>query len=416
MYLPRFLSSRLQTLFGSFPVVVLSGARQVGKSTLLKHVFGDLGELVVFDPVQDIGNARADPDLFLDNHPSPAILDEVQFVPELVAALKRRVDLDRRPGRYLLTGSQQWHVMRALAESLAGRAVFLDLEGFSLGELAGTDPAGAWLGGWLDDPEHFPDQVRGPLELPFGPFELVWRGSLPDATQLARDVVPDFWSAYFRTYVERDVRLLAEISDWHAFGQFVRVAAALSAQEINASQLGRELGITPQTARRWLDLLVGTFQWFEVPAYSGNAIKRASGKSKGYLADTGLACWAQAITAPSALGGHPLWGAFFETFIAGELRKQMSLLSPQPRLHHWRTSAGAEVDFLLEANGRFFPIEVKARTRISRADTRGIRALRETYPALDIAPGLVIAPCARMERISETDFALPWNLGAVRHG
>ncbi len=416
MFLPRFLSPRLQTLFRSFPVVVVSGARQVGKSTLLKHVFGDLGDLVVFDPVQDIGNARKDPDLFLDNHPAPAILDEIQYVPELVAALKRRVDQDRRPGQYLLTGFQQWHVMKSLAESLAGRAVFLDLEGFCLGELAGGDPAGTWLAGWLEDPEHFMDHGRTPLALPYGPFELVWRGSLPDATQLPKDVLPDFWGAYFRTYVERDVRLLAEISDWHAFGQFVRVAAALSTQEINASHLGRELGITPQTARRWLDLLVGTFQWFEVPAYSGNVIKRVSGKSKGYLADTGLACWAQAITTPAALGGHPLWGPLFETFIAAELRKQMTLLSPPPRLHHWRSSAGAEVDFLLEANGRFFPIEVKARTRVSRTDTRGIRAFRDTYPALDVAPGLVIAPCERMERISETDFSLPWNLGGVRHG
>jgi len=413
MYLPRLLTSRLRSLFSSFPVVVITGARQVGKSTLLKHVFGAGTELVVFDPVQDIGNARADPDLFLDHHPAPVILDEIQYVPELVAALKRRVDLDRGPGRYLLTGSQQWHVMRSLAESLAGRAVFLDLEGFCLAELAQADLASAWLPAWLADPERFQHQGRGLLGLPHGPFEMIWRGMLPDATQLPMEVLPDFWNAYFRTYVERDVRLLAEVSDWHAFGQFVRLAAALSGQEINASQLGRELGITPQTARRWLDLLVGTFQWFEVPAYSGNAIKRVSGKAKGFLADTGLACWAQAISAPSVLGGHPLWRHFFESFIAAELRKQMALVSPSPRIHHWRSAKGAEVDLLLEANGRFFPIEVKARTRVTRADTRGIRAFRETYPGLDVAPGLVIAPCERMERISENDFSLPWNLGGV---
>jgi predicted AAA+ superfamily ATPase len=165
-------------------------------------------------------------------------------------------------------------------------------------------------------------------------------------------------------------------------------------------------------SRRWLDLLVGTFQWFEVPAFSGNAIKRTSGKAKGYLSDSGLACWAQAITTPTALGGHPLWGHLFESFIAAELRKQMAPLSPAPRLHHWRSTAGAEVDLLLEANGRFFPIEVKAKTKVSRADTRGITAFRAAYPNLDVAPGLVIAPCERMERISENDYSLPWNLGA----
>ncbi|WP_005036644.1 ATP-binding protein [Holophaga foetida] len=411
MYTPRFLTARLETLARSFPAVVVSGARQVGKSTLLKQVFGHQAEMIVFDPVQDIGNARQDPDLFLDNHPPPVILDEIHYVPELVAALKRRIDLDRHPGQYLLTGSQQWHVLRSLAESLAGRSVFLDLEGFCLGEMAREEASAAWLGDWLQDPEGFVQRRRTRLNLPHPPFELVWRGSLPEAVSLPREAVPDFWGAYFRTYVERDVRLLSEVSDWHTFGRFVRIAAALTAQEINASHVGRELGITPQTARRWLDLLVATFQWYEVPAYSGNAIKRVSGKPKGYLSDTGLACWAQAVSSPAALGGHPLWGHFFESFVASELRKQMAMLSPAPRLHHWRSAGGAEVDLILERDGRFYPIEIKAKRRVSRADARGIKAFRDAYPDLKVAPGLVIAPCERMERISDLDYAMPWDLG-----
>ena len=411
MYIPRFLTSRLETLARNFPVVVVSGARQVGNSTFLEHVFGARAERVVFDPVQDIGNARRDPDLFLDNHPAPVILDEIQYVPELVAALKRRVDQKRQPGQFFLTGSQQWHVLRSLAESLAGRAVFLDLEGFCLGEIARAEAGSAWLGDWLQDPEGFPGRRRVRLGLDMGAFELVWRGSLPDAVALPLEALPDFWGAYFRTYVERDVRLLAEVSDWHTFGRFVRLAAALSAQEINASQLGRELGITPQTARRWLDLLMATFQWHELPAYAGNAVKRVSGKPKGYFGDTGLACWAQAISTPAALGGHPSWGHLFETCVVSELRKQIALLSPAPRLHHWRSAGGAEVDLLLERDGRFFPVEIKAKTRITRADARGIKAFRESYPGLEVAPGLVIAPCERMERISEHAFAMPWDLG-----
>lgn len=411
MYKTRFLTSRLQHLAANFPVVVLSGARQVGKTTLLQHVFGGQAEIVVFDPVQDIGNARQDPDLFLDNHPPPVILDEVQFVPQLVAALKRRVDRQRQPGQYLLTGSQQWHVLRTLAESLAGRAVFLDLEGFCLGEMAGAEPSSAWLPAWLEDPVGFMAQRRARLAPVSSPYERVWRGSLPDATTLPLDTLADFWGAYFRTYVERDVRLLTEVSDWHAFGRFVRLAAALTGQEINSSHLGRELGITPQTARRWLDLLVATFQWFEVPAFSGNAVKRVSGKAKGYLADTGLACWAQAISAPAALGGHPLWGHLFESFVAGELRKQLALLSPAPRLHHWRSAGGAEVDLLLERDGRFFPIEVKGKTKVSRSDARGITAFREAYPKLEVAPGLVVCLCERVEWLNGSEAALPWDLG-----
>lgn len=411
MYTTRFLTKRLETLAQSFPVVVVAGARQVGKSTLLGHVFGHQAEVVVFDPAQDIGNARQDPDLFLDNHPPPVILDEIQFAPELVAALKRRVDKDRRPGQYLLTGSQQWHVLRSLAESLTGRAVFLDLEGFSLGEVAQASDSSPWLPAWLTDPTGFAASHHDRLELPYNPFELVWRGSLPEATRLPIEVLPDFWAAYFRTYVERDVRLLAEVSDWHVFGRFVRLAAALTGQEINHSQFGRELGVTPQTARRWLDMLTATFQWFEVPAYSGNTVKRVSGKGKGYIADTGFACWAQAISSPSSLGGHPLWGHLFETCIAGELRKQMSLLSPAPRLYHWRSAGGAEVDFLLERDNQFFPIEVKAKTRVSLGDARGIRAFRAAYPKLEVAPGLVIALSERFERVSDDAFGMPWDLG-----
>ena len=167
----------------------------------------------------------------------------------------------------------------------------------------------------------------------------------------------------------------------------------------------------PFTARRWLDLLVGTFQWFEVPAYSGNAVKRVSGKAKGYLADTGLACWAQAISSPAALGGHPLWGALFESFIASEVRKQMTLLSPPPRLHHWRSAGGAEVDLLLERDGRMFPIEIKGKTQVSRADTRGITAFREAYPHLRVAPGLVISLCDQVQQLNDQDLSLPWDLG-----
>lgn len=411
MYVLRFVTPRLEALFSTFPVVVVSGARQVGKSTLLQHLFGHRAEMVVFDPVQDIGNARQDPDLFLDNHPAPVILDEIQYAPELVAALKRRVDRDRRPGQYLLTGSQQWSVLRSLAESLAGRAVFLDLEGFCLGESAREDPRTAWLEDWLDDPEGFPRRRRHRLDLGMGPFELVWRGTLPDAVSLPLATLPDFWASYFRTYVERDVRLVSEVADWHAFGRFVRLAAALTGQEINTSQLGRELGIAPVTAKKWLGLMSATFQWYEVPAYSGNAIKRVSGKPKGYLSDTGLACWAQAISSPAALGGHPLWGHLFETFVAGEIRKQMAMLSPAPRLHHWRSAGGAEVDLLLERDGRLYPIEVKAKTRITRADARGLRAFRDAHRHLPVAPGLILAPCETLMRVSEDDYAMPWDLG-----
>jgi len=411
MYIQRLLTDKLYRLAAAFPVVVVSGARQVGKSTLLQNTFGKEAEIVVFDPVIDIENARQDPELFLDNHPAPLILDEIQYAPELVASIKRRIDLDRSPGQYILTGSQQWGVMKSMSESLAGRAVFLDLSSFCLLEISRkTDVNLPWLHRWLDSPDKFTAIRQSRLSRETTLYEQLWRGFLPEAQFLPTDVIPDFIFAYRRTYIERDVRLLAEVSDLQLFGRFLQLVSALTAQEINYSQLGRELGLTPQTARRWLDILKSTFQWFEIPAYSGNLIKRVSNKPKGYIADTGLACSTQAISAPNAIGGHPLWGALFETAVVAELKKQSGVLSPMPNFYHWRAYSGAEVDIILEYNGVLYPIEVKAKTNPSRRDTMGISAFRKKHPQATIAKGLVIAPCAGIIQLSECDYAIPWDL------
>ncbi|MCY3760636.1 MAG: ATP-binding protein [Gemmatimonadetes bacterium] len=408
MYRQRLLTQRLRELAAAFPVVVLSGARQVGKSTLLQHLYGDKADIVVFDPVVDVGNARQDAELFLANNRPPLILDEVQYAPELIASLKREIDKDRSPGQYILSGSQQWSVLTSVSESLAGRAAFLDLEGFSLAEAAGS--GGSWLASWIADPARFLASPPSRLQDTRTFYESLWRGGLPDATLIAAAVVPDFHAAYQRTYIERDVRLLADVADWQLFGRFIRLCAALSAQEVNRRQLGRELGVTPQTADRWLGLLKATYQWFEVPAYSGNAVKRVSGKPKGYLADTGMACHAQLLSSPESLGGHPMLGALFETAVVAEIRKQAGAMSTPPQMYHWRTNGGAEVDLLLERDGRFYPIKIKLAGVPSRRDTTGISAFRKTYPGLRIEPGLVIAPIREVLQVSEQDWAIPWDL------
>lgn len=380
----------------------------MGKTTLLRAEFPTLA-VVEFDPAVDVANARQDPDLFLDNHPPPVILDEIQYAPEVVAALKRRVDRTGRSGMYLLTGSQQWSVLRTASESLAGRAVFLDLEGFCLSELAGCPTEDHWLSRYLADPSDFLGRPSRRL-VPAGTlFERLWRGWLPGAIDLPVEAAIEFQRAYLRTYVERDVRLLAEVEDWQQFGRFVRLAAALTAQEQNHSQLGREIGVTPQTAQRWLSMLRATFQWFEVPAYAGNTVKRISGRPKGYLADTGFACALQMVSSPAALAGHPLVGALFESAVAGEIRRLAAALAAPPALYHWRSQGGAELDLVLERDGVLFPIEIKLASRPGKRDARGIHAFRETYPQLRVAPGLVLAPCEQALRLSEHAWALPWD-------
>jgi len=255
----------------------------------------------------------------------------------------------------------------------------------------------------------FTSARHGLLTLEHTLYETLWRGFLPDATTLPIETVADFHQAYIKTYIERDVRLLADVSEWQTFSRFIRLAAALTAQEINYSQLGREIGVAPQTARRWLAMLKATFQWFEIPAFSGNNIKRVSSKPKGFVADTGSACAAQLISSPAALAGHPMLGALFETAVFAEIRKQSALLSPAPQLYHWRSAGGAEVDLVLERDGKIYPLEVKVKSQPGRGDVRGIKALRDSYPALDIQPGLVIAPTQKFLRLSDDDCAMLWN-------
>lgn len=412
-YKHRICGSRLSRMVEHFSVVVVSGARQVGKSTLLKHQFPDW-DTVVFDPVVDIANARRDPDLFLRNHPPPLILDEIQYCPEVVPCLKRLLDKNKRPGMYIMTGSQQWSVIKSINESLAGRAVFLDLEGFSLAEICQSQAPASWLQRYLDDPLDFLHGAHGRLPLKKTLYEQLWHGWLPETDQLPVDLIETFFAGYLRTYVERDVRLLLQVDDWQQFGRFVQMVAALTAQEINFSHLGREIGVTPQTAKRWLAALKATFQWHEVAAFHGNSIKRISLKPKGYFADTGLACHLARLSSPRALAGNPMVGALFETAVVADIRKQMTPMAGKAQLHHWRAHSGAEVDVVLERDGMLYPVEVKLTTRPSRQDTLGISSLRENYPRRKIAPGIVLAPVETIEQISENDYAVPWDLKIER--
>jgi predicted AAA+ superfamily ATPase len=385
MYKHRIITDQIKKLTENFPVVVISGARQVGKSTLLQHAFPDI-DTVVFDPVTDVGAAKTDPDVFLDNHPAPLILDEIQYAPTLTAAIKRRVDkAGHKPFQYILTGSQQWAVMKNLSESLAGRAIFIDLAGFSLSEIS-------------------PDR----LGLNRTVYEQIWRGWLPKTDFLDLEFIQPYYRSYMQTYLERDVRIISDLTALQDLGKFTQLVSALTAQEINYSQLGRDINITPQTARRWLNILQATFQWFEIPAYSGNTIKRISSKPKGYIADTGLACTLNMISSHNALGGHPMTGAFFETAVVCEIRKLSNALQPLG-LYHWRSHGASEVDLILEQNGMLFPIEIKLTSNPTKKDVRGISAFRKTYPKLKIAPGLVVCPCEKFVKISENDYALPWN-------
>jgi predicted AAA+ superfamily ATPase len=408
MYRNRLLSNRLLRLTENFPVVVVSGARQVGKTTLLHHMFPN-HDYVVFDASLDLEGARRDPDLFLLNHPAPLILDEIQYAPELVSAIKRQVDRSASvPGQFILTGSQQWQVLKTLSESLVGRAAFLDLQGFSLQELSDTDSC--WLTRWLAAPDQFLEWGRAATGFSGSLTTWLWKGFMPGTQPLPDDLITDFWTGYHRTYIERDARLMGEIQDWQEFGRFIGLMTALTAQEINFSQLGREIGITPQTSKRWLKILEATFQWFELPAFSGNVVKRVSSRPKGHSADTGLACYHARVSSPQMLAAHPLFGALFESAMVQELIKQAAASGIRPAWYHWRSAGGAEVDLLLEKDGVIYPFEFKLTTRPSRRDVSGIAAFKASYPGRVVANGAIVCAVEKPYWITNDVMAIPWNL------
>ena len=405
-YKTRNSEKRLRELSKHFKGILLVGARQVGKTTLLHHLFPE-ARAVTFDPIQDLYGARRDPDLFLDNFPPPLILDEIQYAPELLPALKRRMDTQSGHGQYYLSGSQQLALLKDVTESLAGRVAMVQLGPMTPLERLGFGGTPAWVEAYLDKPDAFAGQewkrVLGKEEV----YQALWRGQLPGTLDLPDTVLPDYYQSYVGTYIERDVRRQGGLADLAGFSRLVGLAAALTAQEVNASQFGREVGVSPRTARLWLDILAACYQWRELPAYHGNAVKRVSGRPKGYLGDTGLACWLQRISSPVALAGHPLVGSVFETMVVNSLVAEASILSSSPRAWHWRSTGGAEVDLLFERDGSLYPIEVKCKTNLSGHDLRGLHAFRETY-GKKVRHAVIVYAGTELLRVAPDIVAVPW--------
>lgn len=408
-YKNRLLEAKLTAVAEHFPVIVLTGARQVGKTTLLQHMLPET-TVVTFDPVIDIGNARQDPELFLDHVGTPVLLDEIQYAPEVMAVIKRRVDKNKSPGQYWLTGSQNLSVLKDVAESLAGRAAVFSLLPMSLGESL-NEPAN-WIEKLMAEPMEFlqKPQKRVSREDTMSVFTLLWRGGYPGILELDDNILPDALESYFKTYIERDVRLLSDVNDLQEFSRFVQLISNLTAQEINHSQLGREIGINPQTAKRWLNILTSTYQWLEIQPFHGNMLKRISGRNKGYFIDTGMANYLMHISSPQALPGHPKLGALFETFVVLDILKQLASCSVKPAIYHWRAHSGAELDLLLELDNNYIPIEIKCKSRPTKGDVRGIEAFRTTYSHLNIEPGIVIAPVDKIFPLDKNNFAVPFDL------
>ena len=347
----RHLTSSLIEAAGSAPVVTLTGPRQSGKTTLVRSSFPEHDYLSLEAP--DVrSRAREDPRALLAQA-ERMILDEIQREPDLLSYIQVLVDEDPRPGRFILTGSQNLLLMESVSQTLAGRTALLRLYPFSLAELH-------------DRPRL--DASALPRIQPGDPpaadlWETLWTGFYPRIHD--RGLEPREWLAdYFRTYVERDLREIMQLTDLRSFETFVRLAAARTGQELNVVGLADDAGIARTTASRWLSALEIGFLATRLPPHHANYRKRLRKRPRLHFLDTGLVCYLLDIRDPDTLARHPLRGAIFESFVVSELIKSFAAIREDARLFFWRDSTGHEIDILLEtptgAEPGIVPIEVKS--------------------------------------------------------
>jgi len=412
MYKPRHIEKILKLAAQYLSVILITGARQVGKSTLLKNTYPEI-PMITFDPIEDVLSARKEPQLFLKEHKPPLILDEIQYSPELLPVIKRLVDENKQYPSYFMTGSQNLSMLKNVAESMAGRVSIINLGPMTIYEQTNRIAESYWLKHYLNDPETLRSHITGTITEK-NLSEVIWRGGMPGFIELPNALISNQFSSYLKTYVERDVRIMGEIQNIKNFADFLAIAAALTGQEINYNQLGREIGFAGPMAKKWLGIMINSYQWQTIPAYDGNTIKRVTLKPKGYFTDTGFVCYLQQISSPSAVLAHPFRGALFETLVANTIRSLLDGLGLKAKLYHWRADGGGEVDLIISLDGKLYPIEFKMSHSLNGHDTRGLRAFREEYHSetTPVMKGLIIYAGDVCYSLDEHTLAVPWNCTA----
>lgn len=399
--LPRLLSSSVERVARAMPVVVLTGSRQTGKSTLVRRLLSPPRPYYSLDELDVRAQAEKTPDELVGRGERLA-LDEVQRVPHLLLAVKRAVDQARTPGRYIVTGSANLLLMESVSDSLAGRASYLTLWPLARREALGHGRAGCW-------PELFEQPVSEWLDLlqdlgapPADWRALARRGGYPvPAVEMGDPGDRDIWfDGYVRTYLERDLQDLSAIDNLVDFRRLMGAACLRLGQLVNQTELGRDVQLPQPTVRRWLNLLETSYQLVRLPPYSINRTKRLIKTPKAYWCDTGLALRLSGVSEPQ--------GAHLENLILSDLLVwRDSAVVDRPGLYFWRTATGEEVDLVVERGSELVGIEVKAGTRPRAADIAHLRTFRDEYG--DVVRGcLLLHGGDRMEWLAPRILAAPW--------
>lgn len=402
-HITRTLESFIGAAAKQFPVLLLTGARQVGKTTFLKHLINDDMTYVTLDDPLILSLAKDDPALFFQRFTTPMLIDEIQYAPELLPYIKMQVDSNRRPGLFWLTGSQPFHLMKGVSETLAGRVGIVQLLGFSRRE---------WMGQSGNSRPFLPipadvltlSETGGKLSLR-DLYRIIWRGSFP-AIALDKGMDRDlFYGSYVQTYLQRDIHDLARVGDEMAFLRFLRGAAARTGQLLNITELARDADIAVNTAKSWLSILQASGIACLLEPYHTNMTKRLVKTPKLYILDTGLCAYLTEWSSPETLEAGAMSGAILETWIFIELLKGYWHNGRRAPFYFYRDRDRKEIDLLIVQDGTVYPLEFKKTASPGKGDVRNFQGLEKL--GLPIGPGGVICLAEKPLPLTPSAWSIP---------
>lgn len=378
MYRQRHAEETVRMLSKMFGAVLVSGPRQVGKTTMLKNITQNIGYTTLDDVIVRNSAIEQSGTFFKDN-PPPVFVDEIQKAPGLFEQVKMYIDREQKKGQFYMCGSQQFKMMKGVSESLSGRIGLVTLLGYSLREMKNVD----FCLPFLPTEDYFATRKQSLADVGYGEiWNIIHRGSMPELCENPDFDWQMFYGAYLRTYIERDVRDLTEVGDSVKFSKFMVAVAAMTGSLLNLASLARDVGVSSPTAERWLSILVASNIVYLLRPYSNNITKRAIKTPKVYFLDTGLAAYLTKWNTPEVLKNGAMAGAFFESFVVSEIIKSYYNKGVlEPPVYFYRDKEMNEIDILIEDGGTLYPVEIKKHADPTKRDV-------EAFDLLDKIPGV----------------------------